>query len=97
MEQNVIFLDAVSGFIQSLPSADQAKIAANTVMLRSGNFASVRIKQLDGPIYELIVKQYRLIFFRKKMTIYIVGAFVKKSTKTPLREIRHAQDIFKNL
>ena len=97
MEQSVIFLDTVSDFIQELASVDQAKIAANVVMLRTNDFASVRIKQLDGPIYELIVKQYRFIFFRKGAIIYIVGAFRKKSAKTPIREIKHAMDIFKNI
>lgn len=97
MEQNVVFLDTVSEFIQKLSSVDQAKIAANVAMLRLGDFASVRVKQLDGPIYELIVKQYRLTFFRKVAMIYIVGAFRKKSAKTPLREIQHAMDIFKNI
>lgn len=97
MEQDIIFLDVVDEFIQTLSIPDQAKIAANAILLRSGDFASVRIKRLDGPIHELIVKQYRLIFFRKGTTIYVVGAFRKKSAKTPLREIRHARDIFRNL
>lgn len=97
MAQNIIFLDKVSELIQVLPFADQAKIAAHTAMMRGGDFASVHIKQLDGPIHELIVRQYRLIFFRKDRTIYVVGAFRKKSAKTPLREIRHAMDIFKNI
>ncbi|MBI5400670.1 MAG: type II toxin-antitoxin system RelE/ParE family toxin [Candidatus Yonathbacteria bacterium] len=97
MEQDVIFLDVVSVFIQKLPSAIQAKVAANVAMLCAGDFASVYVKQLDGPICELIVKQYRFIFFRKGTMIYMVGAFRKKSTKTPMREIKHAVDIFKNI
>jgi len=97
MEQNAIFLEVAAEFIQTLAITDQAKIAANIVMLRSGDFSSVHVKQLDGQIHELIVKQYRLIFFRKNTTLYVVGAFRKKSAKTPLREIRHARDIFKNL
>lgn len=97
MKQSIIFLDKVAEFIQGLSFVDQAKIAAHTAMMREGDFASVHIKQLGGPIHELIVRQYRLIFFRKDGTIYVVGAFRKKSTKTPLREIRHAMDIFKNI
>lgn len=97
MEQKPFFLDAVAEFIQKLPAADQAKVAANVVTICDGDFASVRIKQLDGPIYELIIKQYRFVFFRKATVIYFVGAFVKKSAKTPLREIRHARIIFKNI
>lgn len=97
MEQSVVFLESVSEFIQKLSSIDQAKIAANVAMLCAGDFASVRIKQLDGPIYEIIVKQYRFIFFKKGSMIYMVGAFRKKSAKTPMREIRSAWDIFKNI
>lgn len=97
MRQNIIFLDKVEWFIQALPCPDQAKIAAHTTMMREGDFASVHIKQLDGPIQELIVRQYRLIFFRKDGAIYVVGAFRKKSAKTPLREIRYAMDIFRNI
>lgn len=97
MKQNIVFLDAVLEYIQKLSSADQAKIAANVTMLCIGEFASVRIKQLDGPIYELIIRQSRFVFFRKGTMIYIVGAFRKKSAKTPMREIQHAWDIFKNI
>jgi len=97
MEQNVIFLDAVAEFIQELTPSNQAKVAANVTMPREGDFASVRIKQLDGPIYELIIKQNRFIFFRKRATIYFVGAFRKKSAKTPLREIQQARSLFKNI
>lgn len=84
-------------FIQKLSFADQAKVAANISSMREGDFASVRIKQLDGPIYELIVRQYRFIFFRKEAMVYFVGAFRKKSAKTPMREIHHARSIFKNI
>lgn len=97
MEQNVIFLDSVSEFIQKLPPIDQGKIAANVTMLCTGDFASVRIKQLDGPVYEVIIKQYRFIFFRKGTMIYIVGAFRKKSARTPMREVKHAMGIFRNI
>lgn len=97
MEQKVIFLDDVAEFIQELTPADQAKVAANVVMMCEGDFASVRIKQLDGPIFELIIRQYRFVFFRKEGTIYFVGAFMKKSAKTPLREIQHARNIFKTI
>ena len=97
MEQKAIFLDAVAEFIQKLPASDQAKVAASVVTMREGDFASVRIKQLDGPICELIIRQYRFVFFRKGATIYFVGAFRKKSAKTPLREMQHARDVFKNI
>ncbi len=96
-ESSAVFLDTVEKFIHTLSVADQAKIAAHAVVMRSGDFKSVRIKQLKGPIAELIVKQYRLIFFKNKKVIYFVGAFIKKSTKTPLREIRHAEEIYKSI
>lgn len=97
MEQSIVFLDEVAKFIRTLSSREQAKIAAHITMLRTGDFGSIRVKQLDGPIHELIVKQYRFLFFRKNTQLYVVGGFQKKSAKTPLREIRHAQDIFRNL
>ncbi len=94
-ESGAVFIDTVKEFIHTLSIADQAKIAAHTSVMRSGDFKSVHIKQLKGPIAELIVKQHRLIFFRNKKVIYFVGAFIKKSKKTPLREIRHAEEIYK--
>lgn len=92
-----IFLDTVVKFIQKLSYTDQAKVAANIMMMREGDFTSIRTKQLDGPICELIIRQYRFVFFRKGAIIYFVGAFKKKSAKTPIQEIRHARDIFKNI
>jgi len=97
MEQKAVFLNNVAEFIQKLSAVDQAKVVANVTMMRERDFVSVRIKQLDGPIYELIVRQYRFVFFRKEETIYFVGAFRKKSAKTPLREIQNARTIFKNI
>jgi len=89
------FLDKVKEFIQRLTPVDQAKVAANIDVMRLGRFSSVYIKTLKGAIKELIVKNYRFIFFIEKHIIYFVGAFIKKTQKAPRREIENAEKIHK--
>lgn len=63
--------------------------------MEQGAFHSVYIKTLRGPIKELIVKQYRMLFFTLGYTIYFVRVFRKKSKKTPRKEIEYAERIYK--
>ena len=46
-------------------------------------------------IKELIVKNYRFIFFIEKHDTYFVRAFIKKTRKAPRREIEAAEKIHK--
>lgn len=84
-------------FIRSLNENDRAKIAAAIRTLEFGDYQSVQTKSLRGPIKELIVRSYRIIFFTKDTTIYFVSAFRKKSRKTPSNEIKNAENILRML
>ncbi len=93
----VVFLESVNKFIEKITPVDKAKILSATTIIVIGNLQSLHIKTLRGPIRELIIKQYRLIFFFKNQTFYFVGAFIKKSRKTPIKEINQAQVIYKQI
>ena len=90
-----LFLDDVKDFIGELSDDDQGKINASVGAMEAGEFESIYIKKLRTPIKELIIKKYRLVFFIHKNTIYFIGAFVKKTTKTPKGEIENAEKIYK--
>ncbi len=89
------FLDKVKEFIQKLTIENQGKVAANINAIRMGQFGSVYIKTLKGAIKELLVKNYRFIFFIEKHIIYFVSAFIKKTQKAPKQEIENAEKIYK--
>ncbi len=88
-------LDSMNEFIASLNVTDQAKILSAIKLMTTGDFKTIRTKQLKGPIREPIVKSYRIVYFLKEDCLYFVSAFVKKSAKTPKREIENAEKIFK--
>ncbi len=92
------FLERAERFIRGLDENDRAKIAAAIRTMELGGFQSVEIKALRGPIKELIVRSYRIIFFiSKNHTIYFVSGFRKKTRKTPKHEINYAQNVFRIL
>jgi len=82
-------------FLRELPSKDRAKIEGDVNVMRSGDLHSPRIKTLRGAVKELIVKEYRILFFIHEHVIYFVRAFRKKSMKTPRKEIEYAERIYK--
>jgi len=90
-----IVLDPVNDFLNELPRTERAKIFSSIDKMRSGNWSSLYIKTLKGPIRELIVKQYRVIFFMSGSVLYFVRAFRKKTAKTPPQEIGRAEHIYK--
>ncbi len=91
----LLFFHTVNEFLASLPDTVQAKIRVNARTMQSGNFQSVYVKTLRGPIRELIVKEYRVLFFIKHNVICFVHAFQKKAAKTPLAEIERAMRVYK--
>lgn len=94
-EFRIILLKDIETFIFNLPTEDQSKISGNIEAIRNKKFDSVYIKQLKGNIKELRVKNYRLIFFIHKNTIYFVRIFIKKTNKTPKNEIGMAEKYYK--
>lgn len=99
MEQRrkVQFLSPANEYIDSVSEIDQAIIAAHVECMRSGDFKSVRTKQLRGPIRELIVGYHRLTYFEFGASLYFVRGFRKKTTKAPKSEIDYAEKVYKML
>jgi len=91
-----IFRD-VDSFIYSLPGDDSLKILMDLDLLEADRTEFLDIKQLSGKIRELIVRQYRLVFFRKEEIIYVIDIFKKQSRKTPWRIIKRAEKIYQSL
>ena len=89
------FFKEAKDFIEGLSLRDTAKVKANITMMQMGHFSSVHIKLLRNVIKELIVKNYRFIFFVNKNSIYFVGAFTKKTQRTPRQEIDNAERLYK--
>ena len=89
------YLSNVKDFINNLSISDQIKIKGAINALEKGEFQSVYIKHLKGNIKELRVKKYRLIFFIFKQDICFARIFIKKTIKTPIKEIESAEKIYK--
>ena len=88
-------LENVALFRKNLPEQDRVKINGSITAIRYGNYDNIYIKSLKGIIKELIIKRFRFIFFTDKNTIYFIGAFIKKTNKTPIGEIENAEKIYK--
>ena len=92
---NVQFLSPAAEYIGSVPKAGQATIAAHIKYMRSGDFESVRTKQLRGPIREMVIGHHRLTYFEFDAGLYFVRGFRKKTTKAPKSEIDYAEKVYK--
>lgn len=90
-----LILEDASEYIQSLDEANQGTIYADIEAMKEGDFDSVYTKQLRGKIRELIVGNHRITYFLIKSYIYFVRGFMKKTGKTPKKEIEYAEKIFK--
>ena len=93
--REVQFLSSATEYIDSISETDQAIIAAHVACMRLGDFASIRTKQLRGPIRELIVRYYRLTYFEFDSCFYFVRGFRKKTAKAPKSEIDYAEKVYK--
>ena len=90
-----IFLDEVRKFINNLPIETRRKIAVATTAISEGSFDLVYVKQLRKEIKEVRIQKYRLIFFTHQDSIYFIKIFIKKTTKTPIKEIKLAEKYYK--
>ncbi len=91
----VQFWGNTDNFIKELPRKLQAKVKEEISCMKRNDFRAVRVKTLRGPIGELKVKRYRLLFFIYGSTIFFAGAFVKKTEKTPRAELEKAENIYR--
>ncbi len=78
-----------------LPKVERAKILSDIETMKKGDWSSLHVKTLKSPLRELIIKQYRIIFFISGNVLYFVRAFQKKTAKTPREEIEQAEQIYK--
>ncbi len=90
-------LDDTSDFLSTLSKEDRAKIDGQLASLASRQTEGLVIKSLKGKIQELIVRQYRIVFFRIADIGYVVDIFRKKSKKTPKRNLERAEKIYRSL
>ena len=90
-------LSTVQNFIDCLGPEDSAEVRAQLETLEKGSTEKLMIKTLRGKTKELIIKQYRIVFFRRETMMYVVDAFKKQSKKTPLRIIERAEKIYKQI
>jgi len=88
---NVSLFDRVTEFINLLSEAEQLKIGKAIEAMSVGEFGSLYIKTIKGPIKELIIRKSRILFCIENGTIYYLNAFIKKSAKTPIKEIEIAK------
>jgi phage-related protein len=93
----------VKDFINNLPETSQAKVHDTFELLIEFNLKLGRpyIKKLKGtPLWELRLigkKSIRFFYFTKKNKIFLfLHAFIKKSQKTPKKEIKIALQRLKN-
>ncbi len=71
----VLLLRSVQDFIATLNEEDRGKVKCMGDSMELGNFDSLYIKTLETPIKELIIKNYRFIFFINKNEIYKYNYF----------------------
>lgn len=87
--------DNFSGFLISLPESLRAKVTRLLDILEKyGHLLSMPyVKKIDSKIWELRVlgkKQYRILYAVKDKEAVILHWFMKKTNKTPSREIKLA-------
>ena len=88
----------IAEWISTLETSTQAKILKNITLLekRGISLKSPYTKQLEGKLWELRTKDqkgiYRIIYFtRSEQQITLLHGFVKKTNKTPSKEIEIAK------
>ena len=94
---NIHVFDDVAAFLNKIPPEDSAKILAHLKSLEENRTEGIIVKPLKGTIKEIVVQQYRIVFFRIAGTGYVVDAFKKQSRKTPKRIIERAERIHKDI
>ena len=83
----------VDRVVVSLSETDQARIAGFIDLFKQYGFSlpNKYLKKLDRNLWELRPGNIRLLLGKTSTQIVIVSCFVKKSQKTPIREIETAK------
>lgn len=87
------FFEKASEFIYSMPVDDKSILLAKITDFAE-DISSVETKLLKSPIKELKYKKYRLLFFINKNIIYFTSGFIKKTQKTPVKEIEYTNKVY---
>lgn len=94
-KRDVRIFQPAKEYIRSVSERDQGAIAADIQTMASGELESVYTKQLRGVIRELIVGDHRLTYFGLGRLLCFVRGFMKKTGKTPKKEIEFAEKVHK--
>ena len=98
MEKFIVrFLPRAREYIAGLTRKEQGRVAADIDSMKSGDFDIVATKSLRTPVRELIVGNHRFTYFTLPPLLYFVSGFLKKSQKTPKKEIAYALDIYNQI
>ncbi len=103
MKFDVVFMDAANDFIRSLPEKVQKKVVYNINRVRNGEMDKELFAKLgDSDIWEFRTLfngiKYRLLAFwdtEQQTLVVACNGFVKKTQKTPLKEIDRAKTLKK--
>jgi len=100
----VVFMDEVREFLNTLPVATREKIYYNVDKVKGGILDKDLFKKLDGgsDLWEFRTLynglQYRLLAFwdeQEKRLVVATHGFVKKTWKVPAKEIQKAEQLRK--
>lgn len=97
MTYKVFLTNRIESFLDTLTPGVRGQVRANFDSLGNGDFRSPYTKKLKGVVRELVVGDYRFVFFIKGSIIYFTSAFRKKTAKTPKKEIELAEKYYKLL
>lgn len=91
----LLIVDEVLPFVPTLQKPTQAKILRQLDLLEQygHHLGPPHVKQLRKDLYELRVRgkqEVRLLFTFRESICYVLHAFVKKTQRTPVREISTA-------
>ena len=95
-------LEEVFNFIQNMPNESQVELVQIITKLEEdGRIVPPYGKKIADDLFEIRVrkgKQTRVFYYyAQNDIIYGVHAFYKKTQKTPLKEIKYAQKVIKQL
>ena len=91
---NISLFDRFREWVELLPEEDRDKIDDILVTLRKQNFEMLYMKEISGPIREIRMGKYRILFCIKYSTIYVFTGFVKKTLRTPRDHKKIAQKLY---
>lgn len=98
MKFKVEKLDVVKGEIAALQQEQQDLLKSEYELIESQGIEFVRVKHLQGKIFEIKSKNLRSLFRYQEGKIVLIGVvFVKKTQKTPRDKIKLAKQRLKDV